>query len=138
MSAEAVEAGSGRLPSGQWLAAVVAVVVARMLSHVSPRHLSAVLRLARGRARPASYQEAAAARSAVVRVSRRCAGAGCLPRSIAAALLCRFRGVWPSWRVGVLTSPLAAHAWIEAEGRPVDEPQGVERFQPLMTVGPLP
>jgi hypothetical protein len=138
MSADPVEAGRGRLPSTQWLAAVVAVVVARALSQVSPRHLSAVLRLARGGARPASYQEASAARNAVVRVSRRCAGAGCLPRSIAAALLCRFRGVWPSWQVGVLTSPLAAHAWIEAEGRPVDEPQGADRFRPLMTVGPLP
>lgn len=63
---------------------------------------------------------------------------GCLPRSIAAALLCRLGGTWATWHVGVLTSPLTAHAWIEAENRLVDEPQGIDQFRPLITVGPLP
>ena len=45
-----------------------------------------------------------------------------MPRSIATALLCRMSGTWPTWRVGVRTvAPFSAHAWVEAEGKPVDE-----------------
>lgn len=131
-------AGRGSLPPTRWLTAMLVVTVARALSHLPPKHLSTVLRVARRGARPASYEQAYVACTTVVRASRRCAGDGCLPRSIAAALLCRLGGAWPTWRIGVLTSPLAAHAWIEAEDRLVDEPQGSELFRPLMTVGPPP
>ncbi|MGH3821226.1 MAG: lasso peptide biosynthesis B2 protein [Pseudonocardiaceae bacterium] len=81
---------------------------------------------------------AAAARQAVVAVSVRCAGHGCLPRSIATALLCRAHGAWPTWHTGVRTLPFAAHAWIEAEGRPVDEPHTTTQMRPLITVAPNP
>jgi hypothetical protein len=138
MNARPVQAGPGRLPPARRLTVTVVVVLARALSRLSPKHLSAVLRIARRGARPASYEQAHQARATVVRASRRCAGEGCLPRSVAAALLCRLGGTWPTWRVGVMTSPLTAHAWIEAEDRPVDEPQGAEEFRPLMTVGPPP
>ncbi|MFD0475475.1 lasso peptide biosynthesis B2 protein [Nonomuraea thailandensis] len=78
--------------------------------------------LARRGAAPATAAQAKAARDAVIAVSLSCAGQGCLPRSIAAALLCRLRGTWPTWCTGVRVHPFAAHAWIEAGGRPVDEP----------------
>jgi hypothetical protein len=70
----------------------------------------------------------------VVSVSTLCAGQGCLPRSIAAALLCRARGSWPGWCVGVRTAPFAAHAWIEADGDPVGEPLGTESFRRVIVV----
>ncbi|MBD0672607.1 lasso peptide biosynthesis B2 protein, partial [Streptomyces sp. CBMA156] len=86
---------------------------------------------------PAGHAEALAARQAVVALSMRCAGQGCLQRSIAAALLCRTRGSWPTWRTGVRTAPFRAHAWIEADGTPVGEPPEIAHFHPMITVEPL-
>ncbi|MBW4718347.1 lasso peptide biosynthesis B2 protein [Saccharothrix obliqua] len=113
-----------------------AVGVALLLSHLPPRRIRRVLQLARRGAAPATFNQARAARSAVIAVSLTCAGKGCLPRSIATALVCRTRGVWPTWRVGARTAPFSAHAWVEAEGRAVDEGEQVLAFRPLMTVEP--
>jgi hypothetical protein len=115
-----------------------AVVLGRLLSRLPPRRLSATLTTLRRGARPATYEQASRARAAVVRSNSTCSANGCLPRSIATALLCRFEGAWPTWRVGVVTGPFAAHAWVEAEDRIVDEPQGVDSFRVLMTVLPEP
>jgi Transglutaminase-like superfamily len=122
----------------RWGAARAAVLLGRLLSRLPPRRLSAALIVLRRGARPASYEHASTARAAVVRSSPSCSGDGCLPRSVATALLCRFGGAWPTWRVGVMTGPFAAHAWVEAEDRIVDEPPGVDRFRVLMTVSPEP
>lgn len=119
------------------LVIALVVLVSRAMSHLSPYRLCAILRLARRGAQPASYEQAKAAREAVVMTSAHCQGDGCLPRSIAAALSCRLDGCWPTWCVGVLTTPLAAHAWIEAEGRIVEEPQGTDHFRVLLMVEPL-
>jgi hypothetical protein len=113
-----------------------AVVLGRLLSRLPPRRLSATLTILRRGARPATYEQASRARGAVVRSSATCSGNGCLPRSIATALLCRCEGAWPTWRVGVMTGPFAAHAWVEAEDRIVDEPPGIDSFRVLMTVLP--
>ncbi|MEV0505008.1 lasso peptide biosynthesis B2 protein, partial [Streptomyces spectabilis] len=92
-------------------------------------------RLRRG-ARPATAAEAGAARTTVVTVSLSCAGQkGCLPRSLATVMLCRMRGQWPTWCVGVRTRPpFAAHAWVEAEGILVGEDCPRTYFQRLITV----
>ncbi|MEU4180926.1 lasso peptide biosynthesis B2 protein [Streptomyces sp. NPDC026589] len=50
------------------------------------------------------------------------------------ALLCRLRG---TWRTGVRMSPLAPHAWFEAEDRRVGEPDDIALFHPMLTVPPL-
>lgn len=122
------------LPLSRGIMATTAVVIARLLARLPPRHLATVLRVVSRGAAPSGYAEAARARAAVITVSLFCAGEGCLPRAIATALVCRAHGTWPTWRVGVRTAPFAAHAWVEAEGRPVDEPRGTERFRVLMTV----
>ncbi|MFS8102859.1 lasso peptide biosynthesis B2 protein [Lentzea alba] len=124
-----------RLPLRQRPLPLFAVFVARLLAKLRPRRLRAVLlRLRRG-ARPATRAEALAARSAVVAVSLRCAGEqGCLPRSIATALLCRLRGTWPTWCTGVRTSPFSAHAWVEVDGEPVGEPFPAGYYQRLLAV----
>ncbi|WP_433271996.1 lasso peptide biosynthesis B2 protein [Actinosynnema sp. CS-041913] len=126
------------LPLGRRLAALVAVLIAQGLSFLPPARLATLLRTLRAGARPASYDVAARARQSVTTVSTYCAGEGCLTRSIATTLLCRTHGVWPTWRVGVRTAPFAAHAWVEADGRPVGEPLGVEQFHVLVTVHPRP
>lgn len=123
------EPGRGRLPMRTRVAAGLAVGVARPLARQPPRRIEWVLRRLRRGARPAAMAEARAARSAVVAVSVLCAGDGCLPRSLATAVLCRFRGTWPTWCAGVHTAPFAAHAWVEVAGEPVDEhfPSGYYR-----------
>ncbi|MPY55798.1 lasso peptide biosynthesis B2 protein [Streptomyces spongiae] len=120
------------------LAARCAVALARLLAALPPRRIRGVLRLARTGAAPATAAQARAARDAVVAVSTRCAGQGCLQRSLATALLCRFGGVWPVWCTGVRTAPFRAHAWVEADGAPVGEPEPAGYYTPTMTVPPRP
>ncbi|HET6211385.1 MAG TPA: lasso peptide biosynthesis B2 protein [Micromonosporaceae bacterium] len=105
--------------------------VALVLARQSPARIQALLRLLRRGARTATYAEAKAARDTVVAVSLTCAARqGCLPRSLATALVCRVHGCWPAWCVGVRRMPpFVAHAWVEAGGAPVDEdyPAGYHR-----------
>lgn len=131
-------AASTRLPLSRRLGPGAAVAVAGVLARLSPRHLRTVLTLLRRGATPADYARALRAREAVTAVSTRCAGRYCLQRSLATAVLCRFSGTWPTWCTGVRTAPAAAHAWVEAEGRPVGEPPDTAAFHILLTVPPDP
>lgn len=117
---------------------VVHLVVgaARLLATQRPRRIRTVLnRLQRG-ARPATLDRTQAARDTVVAVSLACGGReGCLPRSLATALLCRLHGQWPTWCVGARRlPPFAAHAWVEAEGVPVGEDMPPDYFRSFYTV----
>jgi hypothetical protein len=112
----------------------MAVTAARLLVLLPPRRIRQVLTLLRRGATPATMEQALAARHAVVASSLRCAGEGCLQRSVATALLCRLGGAWPDWRTGVRTAPFRAHAWVEAEGQPVGEPFQAGYYQTLMRV----
>ncbi|MGP4110996.1 lasso peptide biosynthesis B2 protein [Streptomyces sp. 4N509B] len=114
----------------------LAVTAAWLLARLPPRRIVAVLRLLRRRAAPATHGQALWARRQVTGSSTRCAGTYCLQRSLAVALLCRTRGVWPTWCSGVRTPPFAAHAWVEAEGRRVGEPADVEAYHVLLAVPP--
>ncbi|MDW6058870.1 lasso peptide biosynthesis B2 protein [Streptomyces sp. NPDC059679] len=137
MSAPMALADRDRLPLHRRVTPWLAVVVARLLARAKPARVRAVLEFARRGARPATAEQALAARRAVVAVSLRCAGQACLQRSIAAALLCRSRGVWPTWCTGVRTSPFEAHAWIEVAGEPVGEPYPAGHYRPLLSVAPV-
>ncbi|MGP4019727.1 lasso peptide biosynthesis B2 protein [Saccharopolyspora sp. 5N708] len=125
-----------RLPPHRRVLPLVAVAIARVLAGTRPIRIRAVLEFARRGAHPATAAQALAARDAVVSVSLRCAGQGCLQRSIAAALLCRARGVWPTWCTGVRTHPFTAHAWIEVDDHPVGEPHPPDHFRRLLAVPP--
>lgn len=124
------------VPRRRRLAARAAVGAAVVLSRLRPDRLDRALRTLRRGARPATHEEAATARQAVVAVSVHCAGQGCLRRSLATAVLCRLRGTWPTWCAGVRLGPFRAHAWVEAGGRPVDEPHPTGYFTPTLTVPP--
>ncbi|WP_409181205.1 lasso peptide biosynthesis B2 protein [Amycolatopsis sp. VS8301801F10] len=136
MTAPVALATRTRLPLRRRPMPLLAVALARPLAKLRPARLRRVLEFARRGARPATTGEASAARSDVVSVSLRCAGQGCLQRSIAAALLCRLRGSWPTWCTGVRTSPFAAHAWIEADGHAVGEPYPDGHYAPMLSVPP--
>lgn len=110
------------------------VVAAWLLIRLSPARQRRVLSLAVRGARPAPYGKALDCRQAVVTVSRKCAGLGCLQRSVATVLLCRMSGVWPEWCTGVRTEPFRAHAWVEAEGRPVGEGDDLRLFHKMMRI----
>ncbi|OKH94073.1 lasso peptide biosynthesis B2 protein [Streptomyces uncialis] len=125
---------SVRLSWHRHLTARGAVVVARPLSLLPPRRLGQVLRFARRGTRPATIAQALGARQAVVTVSARCAGQGCLQRSIATVLLCRLRGRWPDWCTGVRTEPFRAHAWVEVGGAAVGEGDDTTLFHTMMSV----
>jgi transglutaminase superfamily protein len=137
MTVQVVLAERQRLPVPKRVLPLIAVGVAKVLARTKPRHIRTVLEFARRGATPATKEQALAARRTVVSVSLRCAGQACLQRSIATALLCRARGAWPVWCTGVRTQPFAAHAWVEAEGQPVDEPFATGHYQVLLAVPPL-
>jgi hypothetical protein len=104
----------------------------------SPGQIHRILsRLSRG-ARPATYSEAADARREVTTIDAYCGGPyGCLPRSIATAILCRLRGSWPTWQTGPrIHPPFSAHAWVEVDGIAVDEPFPEGFHIAMLTVAP--
>jgi hypothetical protein len=127
---------SRRLPVRQRPAALTAVCAGRMLAHLPPRHIRAVLTLLRRRAAPATYQQAKNAHDAILSTSVLCGGRYCLQRSLATTLLCRIRGVWPTWCTGVRTAPFIAHAWVEVDNQPVGEPQSSGYYRPLIVIPP--
>ncbi|MEW1654764.1 lasso peptide biosynthesis B2 protein [Streptomyces sp. NPDC093707] len=100
----------------------LATLVARLLMHQPPARIRKVLEFVRRGSRPSTAKEASRSRRAVVAVSVSCAGEGCVQRSIATALLCRVHGHWPTWCSGVRVVPFLAHAWVEVDGEPIDEP----------------
>jgi hypothetical protein len=115
---------------------LLAVGAARLLATRSPQRVRRVLGWLHRGTRPASFDEVKATRDAVVAVSLTCAAReGCLPRSLATVLLCRLRGRWPTWCVGVRRMPpFFAHAWVEAEGVAVGEGCPADYFRTFFTV----
>jgi hypothetical protein len=129
----------GELPLPRRLLATAAVVLARLLALLPPGRIRSVLSWLRQGARPAGHDQTLIARNAVTAVSLECRGAqGCVPRSVATALLCRAWGVWPTWCVGVRkVGPFAAHAWVEVDGALVGEDHPDGYFQRLIAVRPV-
>ncbi|GAB2904381.1 lasso peptide biosynthesis B2 protein [Streptomyces mayteni] len=136
MSVHVIVAERRRLPPHRQLLPRLAVGAAHLIARLPPVHIRRLLTLAARDAKPATYAQAAQARADVTAVSIRCAGNGCLPRSIATALLCRAQGTWPTWHAGVRVIPFTAHAWVETDGTPVDEPCPTTSLHPLITVPP--
>ncbi|MFI8849298.1 lasso peptide biosynthesis B2 protein [Streptomyces sp. 891-h] len=125
------------VPFRRRLLARPAVRCSLLLARLPPRRIRTLLTHVRRGARPAQYAETLAARNAVTAVSPVCAGPeGCLPRSLATALLCRLHGCWPVWCVGARRlPPFAAHAWVEADHTPVGEDHPPDYFRTFFTVG---
>lgn len=116
------------------LAARIAAGLARIVIKLPPRRVRRVLLVVSRGAAPATAEQALDARQAVVTVSARCAGQGCLQRSVATALLCRFEGAWPDWCTGVRTQPFRAHAWVEVDGSAIGETGDMTLFHAMLSV----
>ncbi|GAB2785643.1 lasso peptide biosynthesis B2 protein [Streptomyces daliensis] len=128
------EQRSADVPLRLRLLARLTVTAAWLLIRLSPGRQRRVLSVIARGARPAGYGQALDCRQAVVTVSSKCAGLGCLQRSVATVLLCRMHGAWPEWCTGVRTEPFRAHAWVEAEGRPVGEGEDIPLFRKMLHV----
>lgn len=129
---------SKRPPRHRRLLAMMCVAAAKALMRVPPERIEAILAKIRRGARPAGRGEVLLAQQAVMAASLSCCGGrGCLPRSLATTLLCRVRGTWPTWCVGVRRmAPFDAHAWVEVDGEMLGEPYPAGYFAPLVTVSP--
>ncbi len=136
-SAVQPEAGDPNLGRIAAMEARIAAAAAIALSHVPPVMLHAVVaRTVRSGRRP-SADLVLEFRRRVVTVSRLCAGDGCVPRSVAIALLARRHGYGVTWCTGVRDRPFAAHAWVEIDGAPVGEISYLEDFQTTMVATPM-
>jgi hypothetical protein len=125
------------VPVPRRIVTYLAVGAARLLATQSPRRIRTGLEWVRRGAKPATVEQAKAARDAVVAVSLYCAAReGCVARSLATVLLCRLHGQWPAWCVGARRlPPFAAHAWVEAGGVMVGEEEyPPDYFRTLFTV----
>jgi hypothetical protein len=133
---EAVRYRPADVPFGTRCAARLAVAAARLLARRPPRQIRNLLGRIRRGARPATAAQARAAYEAVTAASLVCAGReGCLPRSLAVVLLCRARGAWPTWCVGVRRlPPFTAHAWVQVDGEPVGEEFPADYFRMFYAV----
>lgn len=133
---EAVSYRPGAVPFRRRMLTRLVVGAARVLSTLSPAQIRMVLGWLRRGAQPATAEQAKAARDAVIAVSLTCAAReGCLPRSLATVLLCRLYGQWPTWCVGARRlPPFGAHAWVEVDGVPVEEPYPSDYFRALFRV----
>lgn len=130
-------------PEEQWetcrklrMLARPSVLLARLLVMLSPITLHRVLALITvGTGRPGA-QEVLEWRNAVNGVSKRCAGNGCLQRSVAVTLLAAAHRRSPEWCTGFRTDPFAAHAWVELDGRPIGETEAITTYKRVMTMRP--
>lgn len=113
-----------------------AIALAFLLARLKPHRLAVVLRFLSRGARPAHLDAATTLHELIVSTSPKCAGwRGCLPRSIAIAMLCRCRGTWPTWCAGVRrTPPFAAHAWVECQSQVVGECLPPSAYAPLIRI----
>lgn len=129
MSIQVVSEGVTELGIGEAWRARLAVFAATVLGSSAPDRIRRVLSKLNDKRPPASAAQCARARSAVCTVSASCRGPkGCVRRSIATTLMCQFDGTSVRWCTGFSLAPFRAHAWVEADGRPVDEPDEVTDY----------
>lgn len=123
-------------PMYQTIRAKPATILAFWLIKLPPARLVSVIRLlSRGTAK-ASYEEVARWRRLVNVASPRCAGNGCLQRSVAIMLIGALRRRSPVWVSGIRMNPFAGHAWVEVDGQPVQENAELSGFIRTLEVDP--
>lgn len=83
-----------------------------------------------------TLEQAERDRALVVSVSTLCAGEGCLPRSVATAILSRLHGHGLTWCTGIRQQPFLAHAWVEVAKSPVGEVTSLEGLRIMLRTSP--
>ena len=123
------------VPLGLRLRVRAAALVAAPLARLSPALMRVVLAWLRRGAAPGLRRRSHAARGDDRRQPARRRPGGLPAPPLTIALLCRSRGIWPTWCVGVTTlPPFRAHSWVEAEGRIVGEDEPAGQFTELIAI----
>lgn len=114
----------------------IAMAMASLLSRVRPSAIQQILSILRLGARPSRPDEAESAFHDVHQVAPHLRGpTRCLARSLTVVIVCRFRGHWPTWCVGVrIQPPFVPHAWVEVDRRCIGEVGGAVSYRTMLTV----
>ncbi|MDA0566765.1 lasso peptide biosynthesis B2 protein [Streptomonospora sp. S1-112] len=124
-------------PPWPWHLPAAAALIATLITRHAGRRQRRFARLQRLATRqtplrPAPPATVRHAVRAVRRVSRLIpARVACLEESTAAMVTLRALGYSAQWRHGVATDPIRLHAWVQAGGRPVDEPADTANYTPF-------
>jgi hypothetical protein len=126
-------------PVGRRLAvqARLAILAAHGLTRLPPGILERVMCKVVSRGEQPNPSVIARYRAAVVASSTICAGHGCLPRSVATALVARMNGYGVSWFTGIKDAPFTAHAWVAVDDHAVGEPAEVTAFATVLSAVPV-
>ncbi|MFJ8629058.1 lasso peptide biosynthesis B2 protein [Kitasatospora sp. NPDC093550] len=127
--------------SRRWRVPAAAALCIALIGRQTARRKNRFLRMtwlatvSTRRVRPANQREAEQAIRAVRWVGRFVpARVACLEESVATLLTLAMMGCHATWCHGVDIDPLQFHAWVEAEGSPVDEPVSTSNFIPITRI----
>lgn len=108
--------------------------VSFFLIKLPPKKLSEVIEKLIKNTRKALPKEVESWRTSINSINVRCAGNGCLQRSVAVMLRGIIARRTPDWVSGFQVSPFIAHAWVEVDGIPIGEEMDLSNFQKILFV----
>ena len=108
--------------------------VSFFLIKLPPKKLSKIIEKLSKRTRKALPKEVESWRTSINSINVRCAGNGCLQRSVAVMLRGIIARRTPDWVSGFQVSPFIAHAWVEVDGIPIGEEMDLSNFQKILFV----
>ena len=108
--------------------------VSFFLIKLPPKKLSEVIEKLSKNTRKALPKEVESWRTSIKSINVRCAGNGCLQRSVAVMLRGIIARRTPDWVSGFQVSPFIAHAWVEVDGIPIGEEMDLSNFQKILFV----
>lgn len=108
--------------------------VSFFLIKLPPKKLSKVIEKLSKNTRKALPKEVESWRTSINSINVRCAGNGCLQRSVAVMLRGIIARRTPDWVSGFQVSPFIAHAWVEVDGIPIGEEMDLSNFQKILFV----
>ena len=108
--------------------------VSFFLIKLPPKKLSEVIEKLSKNTRKALPKEVESWRTSINSINVRCAGNGCLQRSVAVMLRGIIARRTPDWVSGFQVSPFIAHAWVEVDGIPIGEEMVLSNFQKILFV----
>ena len=108
--------------------------VSFFLIKLPPKKLSEVIEKLSKNTRKALPKEVESWRTSINSINVRCAGNGCLQRSVAVMLRGIIARRTPDWVSGFQVSPFIAHAWVEVDGIPIGEEMDLSNCQKILFV----
>lgn len=108
--------------------------VSFFLIKLPPKKLSEVIEKLSKNTRKALPKEVESWRTSINSINVRCAGNGCLQRSVAVMLRGIIARRTPDWVSGFQVSPFIAHAWVEVDEIPIGEEMDLSNFQKILFV----